>query len=237
MESANHRNDWPSSHMGWSSLAADIAAAAASCDGCPIEGLRCPKEARAKSMDKPSRKPAGSGRSTSADYQLVGPMPARMYEVILPKKLGYFGKVQQVLEDLFDERAIRAVPFIQKSIERRRKQTGAFDEEAWIKTLCQSSRGYSIYEMDGPLICSRRRARSTSGCSSFGSFFTTPANRPTHAPISWPLRWRSSTTWWPTAWPKNWASRRGNLVPPELSPAAARHLAQGCCGSHGGEFR
>ena len=100
-------------------------------------------------MDKPSRKPAGSGRSTSADYQLVGPMPARMYEVILPKKLGYFGKVQQVLEDLFDERAIRAVPFIQKSIERRRKQTGAFDEEAWIKTLCQSSRGYSIYEMDG----------------------------------------------------------------------------------------
>ena len=45
-------------------------------------------------------------------------MPARMYEVILPKKLGYFGKVQEVLEDLFDEQAIREVPFIQQSIAR-----------------------------------------------------------------------------------------------------------------------
>jgi hypothetical protein len=76
-------------------------------------------------------------------------MPARMYEVILPKKLGYFGKVQEVLEDLFDERAIRAVPFIQKSIAVRRGQYADFDEEAWIKTLCQASGGYSIYEMDG----------------------------------------------------------------------------------------
>ncbi len=57
-----------------------------------------------------------------ADYQLVGPKPARMYEVILPKKLGYFGKVQEVLEDLFDEQAIRSVPFIQQSIKRRRRQ-------------------------------------------------------------------------------------------------------------------
>ncbi len=39
-----------------------------------------------------------------SEYQLEGPKPARMYEVILPKKLGYFGKVQEVLEDLFDER-------------------------------------------------------------------------------------------------------------------------------------
>jgi hypothetical protein len=76
-------------------------------------------------------------------------MPARMYEVILPKKLGYFGKVQEVLEDLFDERAIRAVPFIQQSIAQRRRQSAEFDEETWIKTLCQASRGYSIYEMDG----------------------------------------------------------------------------------------
>ena len=41
-----------------------------------------------------------------AGYQLEGPKAARMYEVILPKKLGYFGKVQEVLEDLFDEEAI-----------------------------------------------------------------------------------------------------------------------------------
>ena len=54
-------------------------------------------------------------------YKLEGPKPARMYEVILPKKLGYFGKVQEVLEDLFDERAIRAIPFVKKSIARRKR--------------------------------------------------------------------------------------------------------------------
>ncbi len=54
-----------------------------------------------------------------AGYQLEGPKAARMYEVILPKKLGYFGKVQEVLEDLFNEDAIRAVPFIQWSIADR----------------------------------------------------------------------------------------------------------------------
>src|SRR3954453_4576265 len=81
-------------------------------------------------------------------YRLEGPKPARMYEVILPKKLGYFGKVQEVLEDLFREEAIRAVPFVRDAIERNRDDP-EFDEEAWIKTLCQASRGYSIYEMDG----------------------------------------------------------------------------------------
>jgi hypothetical protein len=84
-----------------------------------------------------------------ADYHLEGPKPARMYEVILPKKLGYFGKVQEVLEDLFDEEAIRAIPFVQQSIAQSRRHDAAFDEENWIKTLCQASRGYSIYEMDG----------------------------------------------------------------------------------------
>ena len=56
-----------------------------------------------------------------AHYKLEGPKPARMYEVILPKKLGYFGKVQEVLEDLFDERAIRAIPFVRSSIADRGK--------------------------------------------------------------------------------------------------------------------
>ncbi len=83
-----------------------------------------------------------------ADYELEGPKPARMYEVILPKKLGYFGKIQEVLEDLFNEDAIRAVPFVRQSIARRRRDPG-FDEEAWIETLGRASRGYSIYEMDG----------------------------------------------------------------------------------------
>ena len=75
-------------------------------------------------------------------------MPARIYEVQQPKKLGYFGKIQEVLEDLFNEQAIRNVPFVQQAIARHRKDPD-FDEDNWIKTLCQASRGYSIYEMDG----------------------------------------------------------------------------------------
>jgi hypothetical protein len=33
------------------------------------------------------------------DYLLEGPKPARMFEVILPKKIGYFGKVEVLLQD------------------------------------------------------------------------------------------------------------------------------------------
>lgn len=82
-------------------------------------------------------------------YSLEGPKPARMYEVILPKKLGYFGKVQEVLEDLFKEDAIRSIPFVRETIARNRQRDPGFDDEAWIKTLGRASRGYSIYEMDG----------------------------------------------------------------------------------------
>ena len=84
-----------------------------------------------------------------AGYYLEGPKAARMYEVLLPKKLGYFGKVQEVLEDLFHEEAIRAIPFIRETIARNRRRDPQFDEESWIKTLGRASRGYSIYEMDG----------------------------------------------------------------------------------------
>ena len=83
------------------------------------------------------------------EYHLEGPKPARMYEVILPKKLGYFAKFQEVLEDLFDEQAIRAIPFVETSIARQRRANPDFDEDLWVKTLCRASRGYSIYEMDG----------------------------------------------------------------------------------------
>ena len=99
---------------GWNSSDGQFCRAAAHCEGCPLE-TPFARGRTAKSM----RKPAKSRRtdpSRPADYQLGGPMPARMYEVILPKKLGYFGKVQEVLEDLFDEQAIRSVPFIQQAI-------------------------------------------------------------------------------------------------------------------------
>jgi hypothetical protein len=84
-----------------------------------------------------------------AGYILEGPKPARMYEVILPKKLGYFGKVQEVLEDLFREDTIRKIPFVKKTIRANLRKDKSFNQDVWIKTLCQASRGYSIYEMDG----------------------------------------------------------------------------------------
>src|ERR1700709_2829233 len=81
-------------------------------------------------------------------YQLEGPKAARMYEVILPKKLGYFGKVQEVLEDLFSEKAIRKVTFVKRAIQKYKKDP-TFKEDLCVKTLTSASRGYSIYEMDG----------------------------------------------------------------------------------------
>jgi len=90
-----------------------------------------------------------------AGYRLVGPKPARMYEVILPKKLGYFGKVQEVLEDLFREEAIRAIPFVKRTIAESRRRDQGFDEEAWVRSLVRATRGYSIYEMDGRYLSPR----------------------------------------------------------------------------------
>lgn len=84
-----------------------------------------------------------------ADYHLEGPKPARMYEVILPKKLGYFGKIQEVLEDLFSEAAIAKVPYVRKLIQSNRKRDKGFDESEWVRALSLAARGYSIYEMDG----------------------------------------------------------------------------------------
>jgi hypothetical protein len=84
-----------------------------------------------------------------SEYRLVGPKPARIYEVILPKKLGYFGKVQEVLEDLFDEEAVRAVPYVAQALADRAAGDERFDAERWLKALCGATRGYSIYEMDG----------------------------------------------------------------------------------------
>src|SRR5438270_727192 len=86
------------------------------------------------SLGRPLR-PATRTDRPMADYQLEGPKPARMYEVILPKKIGYFGKVEEVLEDLFNEDAIRAIPFVRKSIARARRRDPGFDEDAWVKTL------------------------------------------------------------------------------------------------------
>jgi hypothetical protein len=100
----------------------------------------------ASGHSRPGR--ANSRAKQKAKYLLEGPKPARIYEVIIPKKLGYFGKIQEVLEDLFDQSAILRIPFVRDSIAKKRRER-SFDQEAWIKSLCGAVRGYSIYEMDG----------------------------------------------------------------------------------------
>lgn len=85
----------------------------------------------------------------SPGYHQEGPKPARMYEVILPKKLGYYGKIEEVLEDLFREEAIRAIPFVRRTIAAGRRRDAEFDVEGWVRSLSRACRGYSIYEMDG----------------------------------------------------------------------------------------
>ncbi len=152
-------------------------------------------------------------------------MPARMYEVILPKKLGYFGKVQEVLEDLFDEQAIRAVPFIQQcdraaaaAICRSSTRT------AWIKTLCQASGGYSIYEMDGRYLSPQGPVDERVLVIRF--IFHNP-RRPDRLAHRFPGRLARSGQL-PGGPPvrQRAGSRGGDLVP-GISPTPARHLAQG----------
>ena len=140
-----------------------------------------------------------------SDYQLEGPKPTRMSEVILPKKLGYFGKVQEVLEDLFDEQAIRAIPFVKKSIARRKLQP-KFDEEAWIKSLCRASRGYSIYEMDGRYLSASGPIDARVLVIRF--IFHNPAEGSTRRRTSWRPRWKWSITWSLTASPMSFAWRK-----------------------------
>ncbi len=142
-----------------------------------------------------------------ADYHLEGPKPARIYEVILPKKLGYFGKIQEVLEDLFNEQAIRNIPFVQQSIDRQHRQDGSFDEEGWIRTLCHASRGYSIYEMDGRYLSPPGPVNERVLVIRF--IFHNPPDRPAiPAPTSSRRHWRWSTTSWPSDSPTSWGWRK-----------------------------
>ena len=159
-----------------------------------------------------------------ADYQLEGPKPARMYEVILPKKLGYFGKVQEVLEDLFNEQAIRKIPFVQQSIERRRRQSAEFDEDGWIKTLCQASRGYSIYEMDGRYLSPQGPVDERVLVIRF--IFHNPSD-PTDSTDRFPGRLAGGRQLpgGPAVRPR--AGRRGRDLVPGISSAAAGDLAKG----------
>ena len=161
-----------------------------------------------------------------AGYQLEGPKAARMYEVILPKKLGYFGKVQEVLEDLFDEDAIRSIPFINRSIaERRIVATASFDEARWVKTLCMASGGYSIYEMDGRYVAPRRQADRRAGA---GHPVHLSRPRPSVRPDDRLPRRVARSRQPPGRSPlRRGAGRRGADLVPGISRDPPGHLAQG----------
>ncbi len=171
-------------------------------------------------MPKPAKKPRRSKPAPKADYQLVGPMPARMYEVILPKKLGYFGKVQEVLEDLFDEQAIRSVPFIQQ-VDRAaaaaicRIRRGSLDQDA----LPGVGRLFDL--RDGRALPFAARPGRRAGAGDPVHLSQSAATRPTRAPISWRPRSKWSITWSPTGSPTSWGSKRrsgfSNIIQPQLA--------------------
>ena len=142
-----------------------------------------------------------------AELHLEGPKPARMYEVILPKKLGYFGKVQEVLEDLFNEDAIRAVPFV-KQIDRPagsaiRSSTKTHGSRCWA-----APRGATRSTRWTAVTC-RPTGPVDERVLVIRFIFHNPGGEPpTRRPTSWPHRWRWSTTWSPTASPPSSGSRK-----------------------------
>ena len=153
-----------------------------------------------------------------ADYQLEGPKPARMYEVILPKKLGYFGKVQEVLEDLFDERADPRDPVRQEVDREATERTRASTRRPGSRRSAR--RRADTRSTRWTADTSRPAARSTSGCWSSGSSSTTRRADRTPGPISWPRRSRWSITWSRTGSPTSWASRRRSGSLNTISPSS-----------------
>lgn len=69
-----------------------------------------------------------------------------IYEVLLPKRLEYLGKLQDVLETIFDEDKIRQVPAIRAELEARGENSPV---HAWVSQVARVFTGYSLYEVDG----------------------------------------------------------------------------------------
>ena len=176
------------------------------------------------------RRPVGRrGGDRMAGYRLEGPKPARMYEVILPKKLGYFGKVQEVSWRTSSART-RSAPSRSSSGRSPRAGGGTreFDEEAWVKTLCPATRGYSIYEMDGRYLTPTGPVDERVLVIRF--IFHNPETPPgTHAP-EYRLPGRVAGGRQPPGRPpvRRGAGRRGGDLVPGIQQPPARHLAEGC---------
>jgi hypothetical protein len=87
-------------------------------------------------------------------YAIVGPKPVRMFEVMIPKKIEYFAKLQDILETLFDPQRMRGLPFLQQAL----KEAGV-DLEEWVEFASRMFTGYSIYEIDGRFVHPTSRAK------------------------------------------------------------------------------
>jgi hypothetical protein len=80
-----------------------------------------------------------------------------IYEVLLPKRLEYLGKLQDVLQTIFDEEKIRQVPAIRAALEAEGETSTA---HAWVSQVARVFTGYSMYEVDGRYVDPRSGQRS-----------------------------------------------------------------------------
>lgn len=80
-----------------------------------------------------------------------------IYEVLLPKRLEYLGKLQDVLQTIFDEEKIRQVPAIRAALAEPGADASAHD---WVSQVTRVFTGYSMYEVDGRYVDPRNQSRS-----------------------------------------------------------------------------
>lgn len=75
--------------------------------------------------------------------------PALIIEVMIPKKLEYYGKVQKILESLFDEAKMHRILLKAEVFTGHHAKTRT---RALTTRLLRLFGGYSIYEVDGRFI-------------------------------------------------------------------------------------
>jgi hypothetical protein len=80
-----------------------------------------------------------------------------IYEVLLPKRLEYLGKLQDVLQTIFDEEKIRQVPAIRAALSADGESAPQHD---WLAQVARVFTGYSMYEVDGRYVDLRSGSRS-----------------------------------------------------------------------------
>lgn len=82
-------------------------------------------------------------------YQVIGPKPVRMFEVMIPKKIEYYAKLQDILETLFDPQRMHNLPILRERIAATGGEEGL---DQWIEFAAKMFTGYSIYEIDGRFV-------------------------------------------------------------------------------------